>query len=324
MDTIREKLSSYKPNIYCWNTSRLSEQFKTYDIEIGHPSIKIAILDSGCDYLHSELNDNILINKSKSMIPYEENIEDYNGHGTAVISSIIGKKNVKGIAPAVSILSYKIVDKNGYGELRWTINAIKLAIQENVHIINISYTSNKIDDIDMIYEYKEVVEEAINKGIYVICAAGNECKEIKQGSENLPIYLAEGIVIASTDYKGELSSFSNYGVGIDFSMPSGGFSQGFPSQYGLVIVAKPRSMARLHLEDQYQVPKDYTLTMGTSISSALFSGTIALLLSRYYRLYKKLPKRNEILSLVKLSGKQINRHYSMVEVNTYRALNEIK
>ena len=134
--------------------------------------IKIGVIDTGVDYFHPDLYgfgpDGKIIN-GYNYINENNPPLDTNGHGTEVVGIIAADGELKGIAPKSSIIAYKVsVDGNSVSP-QLIIKAIEQAIKDEVDIINISLgvnrTNSKID---------QAVNEAINNGIVVVTAAGND------------------------------------------------------------------------------------------------------------------------------------------------------
>ena len=94
---------------------------------------------------------------------------DTNGHGTQVAGIIAADGQVQGIAPKSSLVSYKVSEDGEEVSSDLIVKAIEQAITDEVDIINISLgvnrTNSKID---------EAVNKAVEQGIIVIAAAGND------------------------------------------------------------------------------------------------------------------------------------------------------
>ncbi len=134
--------------------------------------IKIGVIDTGVDYFHPDLYgfgpDGKIIN-GYNYINENNPPLDTNGHGTEVVGIIAADGKLKGIAPKSSIIAYKVSDDGNSVSPQLIIKAIEQAIEDEVDIINISLgvnrTNSKID---------QAVNEAIESGIVVVTAAGND------------------------------------------------------------------------------------------------------------------------------------------------------
>jgi len=102
--------------------------------------IKIAILDSGIDKKHEDLNNQV--KDEVNMIHPNVPIIDELGHGTAVAGIIAAKDNsigFSGVSPHVELYSVKVLDKDGNGSVEDIIKGIEWSIDKGVDIINLSF-----------------------------------------------------------------------------------------------------------------------------------------------------------------------------------------
>lgn len=181
---------------------------------LGSPHLKIAVLDGFPDLKHSCFN--TVGGKLEAYSP-EISPSSTSGlalkHGTAVCSLIFGKPGsiVEGVAPGCSgvILPIYSHDTNGnfYSASQVLLaRAIEMAIEHEVHIINISGGQfSKTGDPDIFL--KQAIEKCFEKGILIIAAAGNE------GSDCLHVPAAHQHVLAvgSVDENGEPTAETNFG-----------------------------------------------------------------------------------------------------------------
>lgn len=134
-------------------------------------NITIAVIDTGVDFNHPDLfgfGPNGKVIGGYNFIKETEPPLDTNGHGTEVAGVISAKGNISGIAPNSNILAYKVSENGEKVASELIIKAIKKSISDGADIINISLgvnrTNSKID---------KAVSEAIDSGVLVIVAAGN-------------------------------------------------------------------------------------------------------------------------------------------------------
>ena len=139
--------------------------------------IKVAVIDTGVDFDHPDLlgwgSDGKVIGGYNFIQPNQLPM-DNNGHGTKVAGIIAADGSIFGVAPKAKILAYK-VSEDGEGVSSELISgAIEKAIEDEADIINISLgvnrTNSKIDS---------AVNYALEKGIFVVTAAGNDGPELK-------------------------------------------------------------------------------------------------------------------------------------------------
>jgi minor extracellular serine protease Vpr len=189
--------------------------------------IKIAIIDTGVDYTHSDLGggfgEGYKVVGGYDFVTCEEFNEvgtgcvegkikppdddpiDENGHGTHVASISAGKGTLNGVAPEAEILAYRVLNENGEGIFEWVIDSIDQAVTDGADVINLSLggTGNPDDEVSV------AVDSAVASGVVVIVSAGNE----GPSSESIlsPGVARQAITVGSTNKDDTLSSFSSVG-----------------------------------------------------------------------------------------------------------------
>lgn len=257
LDLLKEKRNN---QILTWGYKKI---IKTRDNNQGK-GVKIAILDSGINIYHKDLNRKII--KQVNMINVKEPINDDLNHGTAIAGIISAKNNnigIKGIAPSADIYSAKILDKNGNGTIKNLIKGIDWAIKQDVDIMNLSFGMNKDNP-----KLKKIIEKAIKSGIIIVASSGNNY--IKNA--DYPARYPDVISVGSIDQNLLKSKFSSKGK-IDFSAP------------GKDILSTNNKGG-------------YSLYTGTSFSTAYITGLIALYISNYPN-YKKITDSKHIIEILK-------------------------
>lgn len=182
--------------------------------------IKIAVLDTGCDVDHPDLKDRIVGGRNFTGDDRgNPNIyNDYNGHGTHVAGTIAATENdegVMGVAPQADLLIVKVLDENGSGQYKWIIDGINYAVQQRVDIISMSLGGS-----EDVFELYEAISEAIEQGVLVVCAAGNEGDGRETSDEYAyPGAYNEVISVGAVNLERQSSPFSNSHNQIDLVAP---------------------------------------------------------------------------------------------------------
>ncbi|MDB9487329.1 S8 family peptidase [Dolichospermum circinale CS-537/01] len=187
--------------------------------------IIVAVIDTGVDYNHEDLKNNIWINTKEiagngidddgngyiddvrgwNFDNNNNNVLDNNGHGTHVSGTIAAENNgigVTGIAYNSQIMSVKVLDANGSGSYSNITKGIYYAVDNGAKVINLSLGGDSPNDT-----LKSAIEYASSKGVIVVMAAGNN-------SESIPSYPARyaynsGIAVGAVDQNNNLADFSN-------------------------------------------------------------------------------------------------------------------
>ncbi len=172
--------------------------------------VTIAVLDTGVSE-HFILGDKSI--ERKTLIESTENPDsEYNGHGTAIASLLIGEDGI-GIAPASNLISIQVMDSDGLGDSFTLAEGIIEAVEAGASIISMSLGS---------YGYTRVLENAVSyalsKNVALVASAGND------GANAVP-YPAqfEGVIgVGAIDADSQRAEFSNYSPAVDIAAPGVG------------------------------------------------------------------------------------------------------
>lgn len=191
----------------------------------------IAVLDSGIDLKHQDLN----VYRQKTFVTGTSSANDNNGHGTHVAGIAAAKDNqvgVVGAAPGAKLWAIKVLDKNGAGLLSDVIAGIDYitANAKEIDVVNISFGCEcKSSALD------SSINNSISKGITYVVAAGNSGKNAQSFSPASNPNVITVSAIVDTDGKcggkgpatsygkdDSFATFSNYGGAVDISAPGVG------------------------------------------------------------------------------------------------------
>ena len=196
----------------------------------GSPDVVVAVIDTGVDYNHLDLRNNIWVNSAE--IPdngkdddgngYIDDIHgwdcvgddkdpmDDNGHGTHV-AGIIAAENNKiggiGVAYNCKVMVLKAGNSSGYFNNSDIAEAVQYAYMNGASVINMSFGGSNIS-----IAVEEALENAYNSCI-LVAAAGNEGigNQPETGKPMYPAAFTYVIGVMSTNQDGSVqSSFSNY------------------------------------------------------------------------------------------------------------------
>ncbi|MFY0521295.1 S8 family peptidase [Lysinibacillus sp. UGB7] len=206
--------------------------------------IKIAILDTGIDFGHPDFEGQI--NTGFNAIDNNSLPIDDSGHGTNVTGIIAAKNNdigVVGISPSAEIYPIKVLDEFGEGEIEDIIQGIEWCIDNEIDIINMSFSTIKNDQ-----KFFNVINKAINAGIFIVAAIDNN----RERGLGYPALYEGVIAVASLEWKNLLSAEE-----VDFFAPGNNiFTTAIGGKY---IVSEGNSIATPHITglialiiDQYQ------------------------------------------------------------------------
>lgn len=274
--------NSYNENTKA-NTHHLDmiKAYQAQDYTRGE-GVLVAVIDSGVNYLHKELNAQIHVNTKEipnNNIDDDKNgfVDDYagydfqnddphayddSGHGTHVSGLIAGQNH--GVAPNAKILPLKALGDFG-GDLGSIYSALFYAIDQGADVINMSLGHGGSPDPLETYAMS-AAEEA---GVLVVTAAGNgNAYGVGIDTDLKGVYPANLphnniLNVASMSFDKEITRYSNYGkTTVDISAPGGSPKHPIES-----------------LAHENPLNAQYANMMGTSMAAPVTTGAVALALS---------------------------------------------
>ncbi len=294
---------------------------EAWNITKGEKRIKVAVIDTGVDYKHSDLKEQIWTNlaelNGKKGIDddkngYVDDIHGYdffnkdgdpmddNGHGThcaGVIGAIHDNKiGVAGVMGEVSIIPVKFLSAQGSGDSEQAILGLDYAVK-----IGVDITSNSWGGADFSKVLREAILNASNAGIVFVAAAGNDSRDNDQAPHYPASYDSPNIIsVGGLTAQNELAEWSNYGA-------------------VSVLIAAPGKNINSTIRNN-----SYKIYSGTSMATPHVAGVIGLLLSKEGRVpHAELKERLMATSdeVSKLRGK-VKRESG--RINAYNLLSDIR
>lgn len=217
---------------------------RAWDLANGD-GVVVAILDTGIQRNHPDFVGKIVTGWNSE--DYSSNYEDSNGHGT-MVAGLVGSvpNNNRGITPVgwnAKLAVVKVSNfEDGSAYLSALARGVVWAADNNIPVVNMSYSG---------WESRTINDAALylieKKGVLVV-AAGNSGHDYGFAkNENM-------IVVSATNQSNNLASWSSYGAYVDIAAP------------GENILTT-------------NIGSTYSFVDGTSFSSPIVAGTVALMLS---------------------------------------------
>lgn len=255
------------------------DALKAWATTKGSDEIVVAVLDSGVDFTHEDLRENMWI-RPESLPAYNDDElgefndlngydgtdsisdpMDENGHGTHCAGIIGAEGNngvgVSGINWKVKIMPLKFLGRGGFGSTNDAIEAINYAIDRKQKGVNVRIISASWGSTSRSKALEDTIRAASDAGILFVAAAGNDNSD----NDRRPHYpsnydLPNVISVAALDRGDNLASFSNFGL-------------------KTVHVAAPgKDILSTWLNDGYREAS------GTSMATPYVSGIAALILAK--------------------------------------------
>jgi len=185
----------------------------------------VAVLDTGVDWTHPDLNDNIWRNTDEipnnnqdddgngyvddvlgwDFANNDNNPDDTNGHGTHVAGTIAAEDNnfgMTGVAPDAQIMPVQVLGDDGSGYNSDIVAGIDYAVANGADVINLSLGGSNISP-----GINAAIQEATDLGTLVVMAAGNSAGSTPENPGAFAV--EEGLVVGALNQAGDLADFSN-------------------------------------------------------------------------------------------------------------------
>ncbi len=270
---------------------------QAWDTTTGDDGIVIAVLDTGIDLDHPDLQQNIWHNTDEipnNSIDDDANgyVDDYYGwdfvgdqndpqpqfsgswtaaavHHGSVVAGIAGAKgnNNKGITGmnwTVRMMSVRVLNDAGMGDTGDIAAGVRYAMRNGADIINLSFVGNETDTV-----LAQIINEATAAGVMIFAAAGNNNINLDQ-QPRYPVCNDNVIGVGGTDQNdarfktyanSQISNASNYGdTCVDIAAPA-------TSYLSTIVYAPDQS-----LESYYA-----SGWSGTSLATPVVAGSAALI-----------------------------------------------
>jgi thermitase len=291
---------------------------KAWDLTTGSKNTIVAVIDTGVDYTHPDLKDNMWVNeaeaKGKAGVDddgngYIDDVYGYNfsgstpsadpkddhGHGTHC-AGVIGAtgddgRGLVGVNWNTRIMAVKFLSASGSGSTDGAIKAVEYAVKNGASVLSNSWGGGGFSQA-----LRDVIESSNKSGSIFVAAAGNN----SSSNDQTPTYpasydVANIISIAAIDNSANLARFSNFGKNrVHVAAPG-------VNVYSTVLNGAYENMS------------------GTSMATPHAAGVIALLRA-YDDKLTNLEIKERIITTATKTTKLKNKVKSSGYVNAYNAL----
>lgn len=240
---------------------------EAWDLTTGAGNIVVGVIDTGVDYTHEDLAQNMWVNPVEcpagmgacvengidedgngyvddfygwDFINNDNDPFDDNSHGTHVAGTIAAVGNngtgVVGVNWNAKIMALKFLGSSGSGFTSDAVEAIEYAtMMKRDHGIDIRLTNNSWGGGGYSQTMFDAIADSRNADMLFVAAAGNDSRNTDSSPAYPASYQLNNILsVASTTSSDGLSSFSNYGsTSVDLGAPGSSIYSTIPgNQYG--------------------------------------------------------------------------------------------
>ena len=212
---------------------------EAWDLVRGDPEVIVAVIDTGADLDHPDLQANILPRGAEDWDfgdPNDPIPEDFDGHGTHVAGTAAAVDNavgVIGVAPGCRIMPLRVDLTSGMNQNR--ADAINYVAQQAAanpnrrYVVNCSWRMNG-DHAGV----RTAIRNAVDNNVVVVFAAGN-ADQNTDITPQFPGVYPEVIAVAALDQQDQKAIFSNFGSNVEVSAPGVNIWSTFPNDtYGFL------------------------------------------------------------------------------------------
>ena len=160
-------------------------------VETAADPVVVAVIDSGLYTGHEDIDaSRVLPGKYFGADGVTDDTTDENGHGTQVTGILMATKDngtgIAGVSQGVLVMPLKVADRDGRSTEKQVIEALQYAAAQkraydadpsqgaNIQVINMSLEVTMAEGEEAPQALKEACCEAMDAGILIVCAAGNE------------------------------------------------------------------------------------------------------------------------------------------------------
>ena len=207
-----------------WGLDRVDQPLLPLDNRYQYPNsggqdVTVYVVDTGLRSTHSDFTGRVSPGRNfvssggflfggGSVDPADT--EDCNGHGTHVAGTAVG--TTWGVAKQANIAPVRVLGCNGSGSNSGVIAGVDWVAgnHRKPAVANMSLGGTNSTALDT------AVRNAVNAGVTMVVAAGNDNVNACNGSPNR---VAEALTVGATTREDRRSSFSNYGACVDLFAP---------------------------------------------------------------------------------------------------------
>ena len=270
-------LVSYRPADQAIESQEIySDLIGFSGIKLDGDNVRVCIVDSGIMLDHKDLESfNIVL--WKDFLQAKSTPYDDNGHGTSMAGILIADGWMKGIAPGVDLLVAKALGKDGSGSDEIVAEAIDWCATNDADIISLSLGGAPDFlpfDIGTGRGSDEATNDAIDQGIFVVAAAGNDGGENDDGDVANPCGERLVICVGGATQSGEHWIGSSTGDNNGRILPLPLLAPRSDPHKKPELVAPAEKVAVINYEGSW------SLVDGTSAATVYVTGALALLLQQ--------------------------------------------
>ncbi len=198
---------------------------EAWDIYTGNSEVLVAVVDTGVDYNHRDLQNNMWVNEAElngatgvdddgngyvddiygyDFVNYDSNPIDDHGHGTHVAGIIAAEGNngldIAGVCWNSKIMGLKFLGAGGSGSITDAVEGFYYAVDMGADVVSNSWGGG-----GFMQSAQDAIDYAYSQGVIMVASAGND----DSSSAHYPARYDHMIAVASTDSDDQKATSSN-------------------------------------------------------------------------------------------------------------------
>jgi aqualysin 1 len=222
-----------------WGLDRIDQVDRplssTYEYKGMGQGVRAYVIDTGIRTTHRDFNKRVLA--GFTAIKDGRGTSDCNGHGTHVAGTVGG--STWGVAKGVQLVPVRVLDCNGSGTISDVIAGVDWVAAQTHRpaVANMSLGGGTSDSLDA------VVAGAINKGVSMVVAAGNDNADACNYS---PARAPDAVTVGASTSADARAGFSNFGSCVDVFAPGSSITSAWHTGDTASFTLNGTSMAAPH------------------------------------------------------------------------------
>jgi thermitase len=202
---------------------------ETWKATKGDPNLIVAVVDTGIDYTHPDLQDRVVLGQDFTFRPGlifnrkdKDGPMDDNAHGTHCAGIIGATANngigIAGVAPDVKLMAVKVLGASGGGSQYDVMKGVAYAVTNGAKVVSMSLGGTATTSVE-----RQFSEAAVQSGALIVAAAGNSADGL-----GFPAAYPGILSVGATDSGGNLAKFSNHDETMGVTAPGVGILSTIP------------------------------------------------------------------------------------------------
>lgn len=177
----------------------------------------VAVIDTGIDSDHPDLKANLgtgygVVSCKDDCRRAWDDDHDHGTHCAGIAGAVANSKGVLGVCPDLTLHAVKVISADGRGSASSVAEGLRWVADQGYDVASMSLGSTSSSEV-----LHDAVKYAVNNGVLVVAAAGNEGPD--EDELHYPGAFPEAIAVGATNKDDDLAEFSLTGDAVELVAP---------------------------------------------------------------------------------------------------------